>query len=817
MSPRRSLPPPIRDPASGKTYVAIPAPPFIFNQDVINSNSMSKSKSKQSQILNSAPGYVYVERMTAAWPKRAFTAERSDLPEEKPSIGKWTGKHCSSGPPPGHVPWSGHIPPTSPISSDCSLIHTTFAISMQDASSDTPMDTCDSTSTFEIPTFNSGETLLDGSFPSTCSSAWSAGLCAPPISAANSQRPFSSPATCQPHSSTKVPNKRRYTTCLPDLPSRREALVFERRLALEKIEKVKLSNVNASDMKSDCRDRQALSQINELDTFFSDGLKKMDSKMQHLGEEKGRLETPSLVVSTSTAVLPVSLESSTDLLNVTPPLAIRRGKNIPLALKVDNTHSANVLDYPDVLTPFRCSPDPVSESFPNAPKYPTLVLDPTLTAEQMISSLRAQVESFLPRRPSVTTIFADQCDEAEKWLEEELAQSLSEDECSMDSARRLSEPESESNTSESTLPLPPANSPADSPCLKKRVLQTTPIRKGPLQVGGVQLASANLRSWNTKPSVLRSSASPRKSILSDGTSTTGGGKKVRFSVLPPLTIPDKIIDKKQEKSSRPVTTDGTQLPKRKPAPSVDFIKSPIMKGPLSSTPMRSLPSTPLKSTPLKSTSLKSTSLKSTPLKSTPLKSTPLKPAPFKPTSVKSTPLRSTPLKSTPLKSTPLKSKPLKPTRQPPASPRPSSLIPPPVPEKSTGRAQSLSTGSALADTPLRNEFALRRRASEATVLSPLATSFAANIEADTNAPSSAHASAKPDLNSKLMRPLSLGAKENRTLKVAGITITKRRSYDGLNKENHRDSKLADLVAKDAATQKKGIRTPFQSMLSRLRG
>lgn len=78
MPSKISLPPPIRDPVSGKVFVAIPAPPFVLAQD-----------GSELDDSHAFPGYVYVERKVAA-AGRVFNKDRTSMPLHKPSIGQWT-------------------------------------------------------------------------------------------------------------------------------------------------------------------------------------------------------------------------------------------------------------------------------------------------------------------------------------------------------------------------------------------------------------------------------------------------------------------------------------------------------------------------------------------------------------------------------------------------------------------------------------------------------------------------------------------------------------------------------------------------------
>ncbi|PCH36211.1 hypothetical protein WOLCODRAFT_126852 [Wolfiporia cocos MD-104 SS10] len=71
---------------------------------------------------------------------------------------------------------------------------------------------------------------------------------------------------------------------------------------------------------------------------------------------------PTIMVSSSTAILPISLESSQSLTRV--PLAIRRGKKMPTPLTVDKPKEVvSASSYPDIPTPFLGSPSSSSPTF----------------------------------------------------------------------------------------------------------------------------------------------------------------------------------------------------------------------------------------------------------------------------------------------------------------------------------------------------------------------------------------------------------------------------------------------------------------------
>lgn len=279
--------------------------------------------------------------------------------------------------------------------------------------------------------------------------------------------------------------------------------------------------------------------LSQIEAFLADGMTKMDNDIQQLGLEKGKLEspvTPSLVVSNSTQVLPLTA----DIMQSTPPLAIRRGRKIPGSLHLKPSLAA--FEYPDMPTAFRGSPGPGSPCFATEPVYPELTLDMTMSTEDMISSLRAQVESFKPMvRPAGP--LQDKCDSAFKWFESEMAletpgspldtlvESLSKSNCSSPSLSPLIAVPRTDNR-----PLP---SPTDSIRLTKMRASVALSGRGnsALKSKDIKLPSENLRDWNAMRT------KPRAATVSGGAPTLDD-RKVRFSALPPDVIPEDIMEKK---------------------------------------------------------------------------------------------------------------------------------------------------------------------------------------------------------------------------------------------------------------------------------
>ncbi|KAL5492173.1 hypothetical protein ACEPAI_3620 [Sanghuangporus weigelae] len=600
MSLNSPLPPPIRDP-SGKIYIAIPAPPFVLAQDA----------SVPSQIANSAPGYIYVEYHSSApyeLPRDLNSLERSELVDDSSSLSvhNWMvclidfwiqtstnydfkAMSCSAYPPPDHIPWTGHVPLSSSASTLSTLMDDHSNTNAQGGNLASSSLKSSSVATLDIPSADSGNTLLSGSLPSTCSSAWSGGILVPPISEAKSTarapRVKSVPASRmrKPDSFVKPrygPDRRRYTVCTTATSKRREAQIFNRRRTLEKTQDLQPPLFKSRRSLSKSR---IMSQIDDLDGFFSEGLKKMDLTMRRFHEEQSKISPPSLVVSTSFAIGPVSLASCDDLAAPTLSLAERRGKVAPGVLKLDNCCdlAPSTIDYPDVPTAFRVSLEPTSDAFFQPQTYPPVKLDPKMTTEQMISNLREQVESFYPRcRDSgkISNMFNTQCKDAWKWLEDELDLSPCENAPLFGAYRldhqlkgnRLVVPEPLRDDDISSIPymfpLPPIEvkknehikEPKNS-SLRERALS--------LHASVIRLSTGSLKDLITKAHTPKSK--PRKSILSTGPSSSyGSAKKVRFSDTPPSVIPpDGNTPKANSTPMAPPSRLPMSPPKRKPVPS----------------------------------------------------------------------------------------------------------------------------------------------------------------------------------------------------------------------------------------------------------
>ncbi|KAI0653294.1 hypothetical protein C8Q70DRAFT_643909 [Cubamyces menziesii] len=107
-----------------------------------------------------------------------------------------------------------------------------------------------------------------------------------------------------------------------------------------------------------------------------------------------QLHVPTIMVSNSTAVLPLSLSSSQNLSRELP-LAVRRGKKPPPALSLGQpskaSHDKSRDSYPDIPTPFLGSPSACT---------PTIdISSAPLTSEISLSAMCADLRSRLPPPP----------------------------------------------------------------------------------------------------------------------------------------------------------------------------------------------------------------------------------------------------------------------------------------------------------------------------------------------------------------------------------------------------------------------------------
>lgn len=289
----------------------------------------------------------------------------------------------------------------------------------------------------------------------------------------------------------------------------------------------------------------------KMDAFLSDGLKEIDLNTQCLHRQKVQLEAPSLVVSTSNAVMPLSLESTTDLKKASS-LAHRRGKEAPGRLKIRMQREEEILDYPEVPTAFRGTPSTETLVFPLPPTV--TVEGVKLTAEQMIASLRAQISSLKVQSVEESS-FLDQCGDAEGWLDSEVDR-YREEEAWNRATKGISGP---------TKLKPPAlhgttrlRSATESVTKESSLFGRTVL--------GMTRFGYGLNKENDQkgvPATLPRSGMRRATISTSSESE----KRVRFSVGPPVKIPYDILDKSTEHlPGVGLRAPQASPPKRKPPP-----------------------------------------------------------------------------------------------------------------------------------------------------------------------------------------------------------------------------------------------------------
>lgn len=169
----------------------------------------------------------------------------------------------------------------------------------------------------------------------------------------------------------------------------RKALVFERKITLNTGGKTKRWSlqVPANTMNPEMVDMML--ELQDLNSFFKDGLDDLDQSVAVLDRQKQRLEPPSLMISDSHCALPLSLESSGNLAQDPPiSLATRRGKVSlpPITIKKGTLDTA----YPSIPTAFLGSPSVYSPKF----EFANASDEPSLDLENMVANLRSQCVSI---------------------------------------------------------------------------------------------------------------------------------------------------------------------------------------------------------------------------------------------------------------------------------------------------------------------------------------------------------------------------------------------------------------------------------------
>ncbi|KAJ7574458.1 hypothetical protein C8J56DRAFT_979698 [Mycena floridula] len=141
----------------------------------------------------------------------------------------------------------------------------------------------------------------------------------------------------------------------------RDALVFEREITLRTGDKTQRWSlqVPASSMKAEVVDM--VLELRNLNSFFQD--KPILEEEEKAVEEMQKIEPPSLMISNSQFMIPLSLESSgnLDLAQAPAPLAERRGKKMPPQLKFKPAVEEDL--YPGMPTAFLGTPSAYSPEF----------------------------------------------------------------------------------------------------------------------------------------------------------------------------------------------------------------------------------------------------------------------------------------------------------------------------------------------------------------------------------------------------------------------------------------------------------------------
>jgi len=185
---------------------------------------------------------------------------------------------------------------------------------------------------------------------------------------------------------------------LPASPSFRETLVFERDITIQTHGQSKRWSlqVPAKEMNPEMVDMML--ELHDLKSYFGD---KPDSVDRNEYLSRDALVPPTLVLSNSTLVIPISLDSSPNLI-LDVPLAARRGKKIPQELTLKN--EGDNMPYPSMPTAFLGSPTNYSPKFEHANQ----ANEPSMDLGEMIASLRARCASLGSCHSSATRT----CDDA---------------------------------------------------------------------------------------------------------------------------------------------------------------------------------------------------------------------------------------------------------------------------------------------------------------------------------------------------------------------------------------------------------------------
>lgn len=106
------------------------------------------------------------------------------------------------------------------------------------------------------------------------------------------------------------------------------------------------------------------------------------------------LGVPTIMLSNSTAAVPLSFESSQSI----APLAVRRGHKVPAPLTLSSSKDPPYSLYPDVPTPFRGTPSALTPQFEFTTSSSA---DPSMDFRTMCQNLRSRCPSLRPESPNV--------------------------------------------------------------------------------------------------------------------------------------------------------------------------------------------------------------------------------------------------------------------------------------------------------------------------------------------------------------------------------------------------------------------------------
>lgn len=179
----------------------------------------------------------------------------------------------------------------------------------------------------------------------------------------------------------------------------RNALVFEREITLKSEGRTKRWSVQVPAGSMDPDLAGMMMELRDLNSYFKEEEVQADDSVQRLEEglcspvDGVYTHTPSLIVSNSQCIIPLSLESTGSLHTVPKILAVRRGNKAlpPLSIK---SELMNPSPYPSIPTAFLGSPSSYHPTFEFAGNTRS-----STAFQDMIESLRSQCASLQVETP----------------------------------------------------------------------------------------------------------------------------------------------------------------------------------------------------------------------------------------------------------------------------------------------------------------------------------------------------------------------------------------------------------------------------------